>query len=349
MANKVEFREYVTSENVRVDRERCLIRNVKVLGYESRNGKRYTEATVRAAIDLYRGAPVNVNHSAKADDGRERPVEDRFGWLENVRHERDGLYADLRYLKSDPRSEKVAEIAESNPRLIGMSHHAYGSGRPDAKGTLIVEQITRVKSVDLVCDPATTRGLFESEDYSMGEDQMGAAPAAGSGDMTWDMFLAKAKSIYDGDGDPGAKGKAIGKLLTELLKIGEKLDSIANPETAEKKEMPAEEKAAEEAARSKQADEVASLKEQLRRMTAKESNTLLLESVGVKPDQFKLDALDKMPTDEARKALAESWKPVAAVEKPRSSGPLSLYESRGDDNGAYKPMKDSKEFAALFR
>lgn len=336
MTNKVqEFREYATSPDVRVDREKCLIRNVKVLGHDSRNGRRYTEAAVNAAIDLYRGAPVNVNHSSPSKDGIERPVEDRFGWLENVRQERNGLYADLRYLKTDPRSEKVVEIAEANPRLIGLSHHAYGSGKPDSSGTVIVEQITRVKSVDLVCDPATTRGLFESEDYSM-DDAMGAAPAAGSGDMTWDMFIAKAKSIYEGDGDPGTKGKTIGKLLTELLKIGEKLDGLTNPGSTEKKDMPSEENAAEEAARKKTADEMASLKEQLRRMTAKEANTALLESVGVKADQFKLDALDKMPTDEARKALAETWKPVAAVEKPRSAGPLNLRES--GENQTYDQM-----------
>lgn len=335
-----ELREFVCSAEMRIDRDKCLLRNVKVLGYDSKNGRRYTEAAAKAAMAMYSGVPVNVNHTLPANDGRERPIEDRFGWLENIRQEKDGLYGDLRFLKSDPRAEKVAEIAEANPGLIGLSHHAYGTRRTDKDGQVIVEQILRVKSVDLVCDPATTRGLFESERFM--EDEMGAAATAGSGDMTWDVFIAEAKKAYDGEGDAATKAKTVGALAKKLFKLADELASVTNPE---KPEMPAEEKAAEEATR-KQATEFAALKEQLRAMQAKEANAALLESVGVKPDAFKLAALDKMPTAEARKTLAESWKTVGAATKPRSAGPL--YESVREDD-VYKPLNNTKEFAALLR
>jgi hypothetical protein len=46
---------------------------------------------------------------------------------------------------------------------VGLSHNVEArTSRHD--GQTIVEQILRVNSVDLVADPATTRGLFESTD-----------------------------------------------------------------------------------------------------------------------------------------------------------------------------------------
>lgn len=335
MTKQQEFREYTSSSELRIDRDKCLLRNVKVLGYESKNGRRYTESAARAAIDLYRGAPVNVNHTIAANDGRERPIEDRFGWLENVRHERDGIYADLRYLKTDPRAEKVTEIAEANPALIGLSHHAYGNGKAGKDGQMIVEQITRVKSVDLVCDPATTRGLFESEGFGMGEEQM----AAGSGDMTWDVFVSEAKKVYDGEGDGAAKAKTVGALAKKLFKLAEELASVTKP-AEEKPDMAAEDKAAEEAARKQDSSDVKALKEELAKIKTEAACKELLESVGVKADALKLKALASLGAED-RKALAETWKQTADSTRPRSSGPL--FESQRGE----REVKTSKDFVSL--
>ena len=57
---------------------------------------------------------------------------------------------------------------------MGFSHNV--EARTARRGDrVVVEAITRVQSVDLVADPATTRGLFESQDISplpLGEEQM---------------------------------------------------------------------------------------------------------------------------------------------------------------------------------
>ena len=345
-AKDQRFFEYAISSDLRVDKDAGVIRNVKVLGYDSRNGRRYTPQAAGAALKLYEGVPVNANHPSPGAESRERPIEDRFGWLENVTQKKDGLYADLRYLKTDPRAAKVAEIAESRPGLIGLSHHAFGQGK-QAGGTLLVEQITRVKSVDLVCDPATTRGLFESEGYAMDDNAMGAAPAAGSGDMTWDIFSAESKKVYDGDGDSAAKAKAIGMLAKKLFKLADELASVTNPEkpAVDKKE----ETPAEEAAREKKLPaDVLALQEELRQMKTERECLSLLESTGIKPDAIKLRALAALTSAEDRKSLAETWKVAAESQRPRSAGPLSLFESRGDD-AAFKPFEKSTDFAALLR
>ena len=63
---------------------------------------------------------------------------------------------------SHPFAPAILEAAEKNPTLFGLSHNAEGRTRRD-NGSTLVEEIVRVRSVDLVSDPATTKSLFESE------------------------------------------------------------------------------------------------------------------------------------------------------------------------------------------
>lgn len=145
----------------RVDRERGVIRRVKVLGLESVNGRRYLREAVKAAVPLYEGASVRINHLHDKD--KDRPSEDVFGWLRGVEQDGDGcLYGDLHYLKAHPMADRVAEAAERNPLLYGLSHNAQGEGEPE-DGVFVVRKIVEVHSVDLVADPATNKGLFESD------------------------------------------------------------------------------------------------------------------------------------------------------------------------------------------
>lgn len=159
--------EIVQSRELRVDREQGVIHGVRILGPNSLNGRRYLAEAVRRAVPLYEGRAVNLNHPRNGEN--ERSIADRFGWLRNVKEQDGGLNGDLHYLKTHPLAESVAEAAERNPRLFGMSHNAEGKTRRE-DGSTIVEEITRVRSVDLVSDPATTLSLFESQ--TQGENPM---------------------------------------------------------------------------------------------------------------------------------------------------------------------------------
>ncbi|MFH1605125.1 MAG: hypothetical protein ABIH03_14610, partial [Pseudomonadota bacterium] len=146
---------------VRVDKDAGVIRGVRILGAESRNGRTYTLEAIRGAVGLYEGQNVNYDHPPKGAPDQERQFGDRAGWLRNVREIGGGLSGDLHYLKSDPRADKLCEAAERRPESFGLSHNA--EGRVVKKdGKTLVEEITRVRSVDVVADPATTRSLFES-------------------------------------------------------------------------------------------------------------------------------------------------------------------------------------------
>ncbi len=143
----------------RVDHEAGVIRGVKICGFASRNGRRYPREVLAAAAPLYEGRSVRANHPRKATDPRD--VDDVLGQLRNVALRDDGLYGDLHLLTQHPMYRRICEAAESMPALYGLSHNSEGEvERVD--GIDVVKRIFEVRSVDLVCDPATVSGLFES-------------------------------------------------------------------------------------------------------------------------------------------------------------------------------------------
>jgi hypothetical protein len=161
MSQRVLLFEYVAAAGpMKVDREAGVIHDVKVLGNESANGRTYPPATIEKARGLYEGRVVNADHPPRA--GEQTSIARRLGWLEGVYTKAGELFAkSFHYLKSHPMAEAVAEAAERNPRLFGLSHNAHGVERRE-NGRTIIESIEAVHSVDLVADPATVGGLFES-------------------------------------------------------------------------------------------------------------------------------------------------------------------------------------------
>ncbi|MHB1038012.1 MAG: hypothetical protein ACYC0Y_25585 [Pirellulales bacterium] len=158
----VQLLEFVglMPDGARVDTEAGVIRGVKVIGLKSRNGRRYSAAALAKAVGMYEGIGVNVDHT-KPGSGV-RGLRDRIGRLANVTQTGDGgLRGDLHYLKSHPLAGLVVEAATRMPESMGLSHDAEGRTRVE-NGETVVEEITRVRSVDLVSDPATTKSLFEA-------------------------------------------------------------------------------------------------------------------------------------------------------------------------------------------
>jgi hypothetical protein len=135
-----------------------VFRRVKVLGYESANRRRYTPEAVQAAIKLYEGVKVNFDHPSNPH--AMRSFADRFGKLENVTVDAQGLFADLHFNPKHSQAESVRWFAEHQADCLGLSHNAVGQGQ-DKNGVFEVEKIISVRSVDIVADPATVRTFFE--------------------------------------------------------------------------------------------------------------------------------------------------------------------------------------------
>lgn len=154
--------------DVRVDREKGIIYGVKVVGRESPNrhgldieGTIYTPDALQRAIPMYEGANVNLNHPSRKDPTSDYPVESGIGQLRNCRLIDGELYADLHLLTKHPFADQLFEAAERMPSMFGLSHNSKGVGDIVNK-KFVVREIPYVRSVDLVRDPGSVHGLFES-------------------------------------------------------------------------------------------------------------------------------------------------------------------------------------------
>ena len=142
-----------------VDRANGVIRHVKILGF---NGKKrfYPPAVVAKSLHLYENVPVNIDHIQPGD---RRSYRDRIGHIRNVGMEADGVYGDFHINLAHPLSEQVLNDAENAPHNFGFSHDTRGDSRNE-NGRVVVTGIDRVLSVDLVANPASTSGIWESCD-----------------------------------------------------------------------------------------------------------------------------------------------------------------------------------------
>ena len=138
----------------------------------------------------------------------------------------DGLYGDFHFNPKHALAEQLCWDAEHAPGNVGFSHDVEAQ-TSRKNGRVVVEAIRKVSSVDLVADPATTSGLFESRDAAVGHATRRAALATtrqaldtapppvrdmlsrimGTADSTPNPFLPKA-----------AGPEASRDSLTEILK-----------------------------------------------------------------------------------------------------------------------------------
>ena len=161
------IQEYVDSRGVdlRVDRQTGVVRGVKILGLESRNRRSYAPDALSRAIDLYEGAKVNVNHP-KGDPLAPRDYQDRIGVIRNIAlRDGQGLFGDFHFNPKHALAEQLVWDAQHATENVGFSHNVQARVAKKSDSA-IVEEILQVQSVDLVADPATTRGLFEQHDSS---------------------------------------------------------------------------------------------------------------------------------------------------------------------------------------
>ena len=159
----ITLQEYVSApqHQGRIDRRRGIINGVKILGLTSRNNRRYPLETLVAAIPLYQNAKVNLNHP-EHNPTEPRRYQDRFGLVRNVRIvQNEGLFADFHFNPKHQYAEQLLWDAENAPENVGFSHNIEAEVVQESDG-MLVKKILTVRSVDLVADPATTQGLFES-------------------------------------------------------------------------------------------------------------------------------------------------------------------------------------------
>lgn len=143
-----------------VDADSGVISDVAVIGTVSQNGRRYQRSALKEATSLYSGVKVFLDH--EEGDPMDRSVRDLVGRLKRPRFAGGKVKADLQVLSHEPERSLLTSLAEEMPDAVGLSHSARGKVKQAEDGTQVVTEITRVNSVDLVAEPATTSSLFES-------------------------------------------------------------------------------------------------------------------------------------------------------------------------------------------
>lgn len=342
----------------RIDRDKGIIYGVRVIGLDSKNGRRYLKEAVQAAAPLYEGARVYLDHQDKG----ERTVRDRWGRLVNVREAEDGgLRADLEFLKEHPLTGAILEAAEKFED-IGLSHDSLGRSRMQ-EGERVVYEIVEVNSVDLVEKPATTSNLWESHAVKKRKfldvlkEHSAAVPAAkllserlvemagGSPEM---MQQLDAMEVDEAVAEDAPDDQVKAGLRQAMLAILDNDDDSATTISklrvllaAQDKMNPAPAPAApdmtamEESVMKKVSESIAAkYEERLRllettRLPSKtEALQTLLESAQRDATPERLRLLESCPESD-RDALIKSW--PAKAKRPASSPPKYAADVAGDD------------------
>lgn len=358
-----------------VDRDCMVIRGAKIIGIESRNGRTYSDSALDKLTGFYEGMSVNVDHD-RSKPNPERKMADGFGVLKNVQRRADGIYGDLHYLREHSLAPMILERAERMPESFGLSHSA--EGRVVRKnGKLIVEDVAAVHSVDIVREPATTNGLFESDEGGFdvavmtireiveaapedtpdlellveamdagmiaAEDQVEVTAGANSGDMIKTAFRTAVLQAFD---DESLDLKATIARIREILKAQDRLKAAEAKTDEAANEEPKEDKMKESVETEERADEVESTEEvQLtedkdRHVALIEAENLLLKA-GREATPERINAVAAVEP-EARELLVESWPARDTVERPATSPPKFQH-------GKFEIPKDTKKFAAWLR
>lgn len=253
------------------DLEKGIVRGVKIVGLESKNGRDYPGPVIQSAIraGVYEGAKVNIDHGGNPTTAR--GYRDRFGVIRNAEYrEAEGGFGDFHFNPKHQLAEQFIWDVRNNPSSLGFSHNATLKLNPktNQRGRVVVEQIVAVRHVDLVADPATTKSLFESDNTM---------------EMTIDLatFLdettaMKFAEIVGGDGDQKGKVESIVALLSKLV------EAPAEP--------PTEKPPTETEGQTVLQNQIKTLTDQLEAMTQKEkaaetkaSILAALESAGLDP------------------------------------------------------------------
>lgn len=332
-----------------VDAESGVLRGVKLLGMESRNKRRYKREGMQKAVSLYEGLKIYVDHPSRDDAGGERKMKDWAGVITKARFESDGIYGDVKLRKESEHFRGIIEAATEFPKAVGFSHVA--DGESDYEGdTEIVESIKKVFSVDLVTDPATTGGFFESKRPATVKTTVESLPESPVRKRLIEMMgsglLDGGLPMDDQPADP------LASLCQELIRmLGDTLKALASkePVTPPAPAAPAPEDDMEMKAQLESLQkEHADLKESSAKLAAEnaelKAKALLLES-GREATPVRVKALAEA-AEADRQPLLESWPITESADRPHRSPPL-LESEASDLNDV--DFSDPEKFAARYR
>lgn len=315
--------------NCKADINKGVIENVKFLGYQSQNGYRYSEKAVDRSMSLLEGKKVYINHS----DDRSvitRRYEDWVGVAEGChRIPETGGWGKLRLNQKHPLYPMIMEAAEKFPTYFGMSITGNAIMSQDRK---VVEDMEEIFSIDIVTDPATNKGLFESTQrkpamksytfqqvlkeleastphYSVLENVLKEIPTLGQAVVHLNEQATPEEKV---------RGTINEIILGHAAKMSDDQFSSLTKALGRKVEKKTEGKTPKEGPK----DDITLLQERLNQVEKQNqqlaARNMLLEA-GVEPTQVRVNAIAAIEESD-RQALVESWKGITTNQEPVKEG-----------------------------
>lgn len=158
MGHPVQFN--AISLNSGVDAAKGIIFGVCVMskGEAKGHGLYLDDDSLNTFIELAKQRPDGVG--TRFGDDHDAGAEDFNGTLKNFRMDGDKIRADLHLLKSDKNYTKLIEMAQTMPHEFGLSA-STNADEVKVDGNKCV-RFTEILCVDVVSNPAATKGLFFS-------------------------------------------------------------------------------------------------------------------------------------------------------------------------------------------
>lgn len=341
----VDVLEFLASAP-KVDAENGIVYGVKLLGRVSKNGHEYSDRALRDAAKVYEGNVVNLDHPPDRNATAERSVRERFGIIRNPETritgdpETDGVYGDHHFPLKHSYTPEYLEILERFPQSVGFSHNAVVT-ESVKDGKVTFDSVQRARSIDLVANPATTRGIFESEEVRMDPNDpnyvaptMEDAPGDEAGEPSTEESLDQAFElaimaiVRDGDMTLDQKKEKIAALLDIHNDVSGDGDGDEDEPKDEPKDAPKDEPPKK--------DDTESVNERLAKLEAQDKARSVLESKGLRPSRGQVKAFSALESEDEQSEFIDTLKaaegktaatpPKAPAAKPRSV-PANALES----------------------
>jgi hypothetical protein len=157
MLQEVELKEAVSNTSKLRVTESGLVKGVHLLGYKSKNKKNgefysYAKEAVISAAPAYVGLPIFLDHNEEGG----RKFVDQIGIVKETSVVDVGMIGDIQFNTEHPFYAATKWWIENRTETVGFSHDVIA--KFDTSLNSYVE-IVKPKSVDLVVDPATTKGF----------------------------------------------------------------------------------------------------------------------------------------------------------------------------------------------
>jgi hypothetical protein len=350
---KLTERVYQT-EAPRVDSDNGILFGVKLLGESSRNKRRYARKGMKEAAPKYEGKKSYVDHPDRTNLSEDRKFADWAGVFKNSRYvEGQGIFADLHLRKEGSHFRGILEAAQKFPTAVGFSHVAEGESRMEDDEE-IVESIKEVFSIDLVTDPATTAGFFESVEHN---ELREAAETLPEDNAIRKLVIEMIDGGYANPAPGAEKDQPVDAVsqITAILRdaiaaLADSLKAVAKankpapappPAAGPPEDDPEAEEAEDEEMSPEDKEKIAAF-ENLSRENAELKAAKLLHESGRQATPARMKALANCADEAEQKELLESWPKIEANGRPtRSPG---LVEAEQDF-----PKGDTAKFAAMLR